>query len=668
MDANLVGMGYPGEDASRGPADSRRQQPWQSYGQDAGPAPANGYENSGQGWQQDYGGDVGGGGYPAVSGYTQPGGFSAAGGYPAGGYETDRHWAGGEYAPSGQVAAAYGSPGTGAHSTGTGAYSGQPGYGQQDYVGPAYEQRGYNQSGYEQQGYEQQDYGQQDYGQQNHEQNYAAPTYELQAYGQGYEQPGYEQPGYAAPTYGEGYAQQGYSQGYEQQGYEQLGDQAYGQSPGGSGYAVNDWYGNGTGGGFADTSMDLPAISDRGGLLGYPPPSPAGPAALPPALPAAPASATGPIEGLRQTRQQPALGDGTHLAYPGYAGAPGHDDPGYDGNTAVIDTFDADFGGQGEYEQYEQYEQGHETYQDHGGDDPAEADGVTSAEEEEGASAAAEVEAGITASSPSAGTSPKSRKGRTRRRIVVSSLAVVCLIAAAATVYTLILKPKNSASTAASPNAPLPTAGASTAAAPIAACQKKLGTYCHIELRTDDPSPLTVGEVFPPIFLNEKDHQSFQRVAIRTDTKNYCASAVFGSQLVSELKKGDCTQFLRATYVAGTGKNQIVGTIGVANLKTTNDAHYAGRVVGTNDFIAPVTTSSGPAKHVGQGNGLSQSKFKGHYLILVWSQFANSGSGSSPTTAQRNDLSQFESDLVADTVNIALSQRMVGSKTTSAGA
>ncbi|HEV3380134.1 MAG TPA: hypothetical protein VG142_04060 [Trebonia sp.] len=657
-------MEYRGEDHSRGPADSRRQQPWQSYGQDAGHAPADGPENNGQGWQQEYG-DTGG--YPDAGGYAQSGGYPQASGYGNSGFQTD-----GEY-PRG-----FRHPGNG------------EGYGQHE---------AYGRSG----GYGQLDGPQPDHG-----------------------QPDYGQPGYAQPDYAQG-------------------DQGPGQPRGLGGYGDNDWYGGGSGSGFADTSMDLPALPDRGAPRGDQPPRPAARAALPPALPAAPPAPTGPIGGLGQTRQQDALGDPRHVTYPGYDGvedeggfagsggyaaqqgyddyddyaAHGYDEPGgfggnpgldggpgygntgyentgygntrQDNNTAVIDEYADGFGSQETYGQdaYNQEVLGQEAYgqdalgqddyvqddyvQDSFGEDDAPGPGGRPGTADVSSTGGGSSTGGRSGrnsrngAGPRPRTQPKSRKSRARRRILVSSVALVCLVAAVGAVYMLILKPKNSASTVASPNAPLPSSGSSSGAAALSACQKEYGTFCHIEYRTDDPTPLTTKEVFPPIFLNKADDLSFQRLATRTDTSDYCASAVFGSDLITQLQDGDCTQFLRATYVVGTGKNQIVGTIGVANLKTTNDAHHAGRVVGTNDFIAPVTTSNGPGKNIGEGNGLSKSTYKGHYLVLIWAQFADSTSPTSLTSAQQTELSQFESDLMADTVNIALSDRMVTGKPVAEG-
>ena len=143
-----------------------------------------------------------------------------------------------------------------------------------------------------------------------------------------------------------------------------------------------------------------------------------------------------------------------------------------------------------------------------------------------------------------------------------------------------------------------------------------------------------------------------------------CSDAVIGSDLITALKNGKCTQVLRASYVSGDGK--IMGTIGVVNLSTTNDAHHAGKVVGENDFIAPLTSAKGVASKLGNGTGVVEAEYKGHYLILTWSEFVN---GTDPSTkAEDNQLEQFSNDLVAGTANVDLSQRMVTGAAATPGA
>jgi len=246
------------------------------------------------------------------------------------------------------------------------------------------------------------------------------------------------------------------------------------------------------------------------------------------------------------------------------------------------------------------------------------------------------------------GKSPGGAK-RGKRPLVLSAIAVVVLGIVVAAVYVFALKPKPAGNMATS--GPLPSPGTTSAA--TAACVKQLGQYCHIELRTDDPKPLTLDELYPPAFTNETDHGSFTRIGTKLDST--CSGAVVGQNLISALQAGKCTQVLRASYVSGN--NQIMATIGVANLATTNEAHTAGKLVGTNDFVAPLSTTKGIGSKLGQGTGIVEAEYKGHYLIMIWAEFTSTKAPAN--NAQDQELQQFGTDLIAGTANIDLSQRMI---------
>jgi hypothetical protein len=252
--------------------------------------------------------------------------------------------------------------------------------------------------------------------------------------------------------------------------------------------------------------------------------------------------------------------------------------------------------------------------------------------------------------------------GRRSRLLPLVLGTVFVVLVACAAAYFLVLKPHSSTP---NPDAGgrLPTAGASPS---DQACVQQYGPYCHIELRTLDPAPLTLAELFPPVVNNEASggHITSSFTLETTKLDSTCSSAVIGQTLITTLKAGACTQVLRASYLSGDGK--IMGTIGVINLATTSEAHHAGKVVGQNDFIAPLATSKGIASKLGQGTGVVEAQYKGHYLILTWSEFVN---GSTPsTTAQDDQLEAFNSDLVAGTANINLSERMVQGDKPAAGA
>jgi len=413
-------------------------------------------------------------------------------------------------------------------------------------------------------------------------------------------------------------AQQG---GYGSGGYPALGNGAEAEDVAGR-YAGNDWYGgrpagagaSGSGAGFADTgtyNLDARTIDAYG---------------------------SGPHPGAREAADPPGLvHTGQQERYDGqygaYSGDEGHGDyqdaPGY----GPPQGFEQGGYGQG-YDNRDDYA---DPFQDRYGDDGA---------------------------APPAGKPGKTRKNpgnakRGKRRLLIAITAVVVVGILAAAGYVFVLKPKPSAVTPTSA-APLPSPGSSSAA--TAACVKQFGQYCHIELRTDDPAPLTLAELFPPAFANETDHSSFTRAGTKLDTT--CSNAVVGQDLVGALQDGKCTQVLRASYFSGDGK--MMGTIGVANLATTNEAHHAGKLVGTSDFVDPLTTKTGVTSKLGKGTGIVEAEYKGHYLIMIWAEFTSTNAPSS--NVQDQQLQQFGADLIAGTANISLSQRMLNGHPATAGA
>ena len=181
-----------------------------------------------------------------------------------------------------------------------------------------------------------------------------------------------------------------------------------------------------------------------------------------------------------------------------------------------------------------------------------------------------------------------------------------------------------------------------------------LGKWQHIGSRAQDPSPLTLAELFPPQF--ELDGSSYVRTAAAVSKD--CTQAVFGASLQAALQAGHCTQVLRASYISGNGT--MMGTVGVANLIGSNAASKAGQTTGTKEIIAPLAAQKGPTSKLGNGTGVVQAEIKGHYLILMWAEFTSLKSPS--TSAQRQQLEQFAASLVSGSANINLSTRMLGGK------
>jgi hypothetical protein len=407
--------------------------------------------------------------------------------------------------------------------------------------------------------------------------------------------------------------------GYGSGGYPALGNGAEAEDVAGR-YAGNDWYGgrpagaSGSGAGFADTgtyNLDARTIDAYG----------SGP------HPAAREAADPP--GLVHTGQQERY-DGQYGAYAGYEDHGEYQDaPGYGPAQGFDQGFDQGGYGQG-YDSRDDYA---DPYQDRYGDDGT------------------APPAGKPGKGGKGGKPRKTRKNpRGKRRLLIAGTAVVVAGILAAAGYVFVLKPKPSPVNSTSAG-PLPSPGSTSAA--TAACVKQFGQYCHIELRTDDPAPLTLAELFPPAFVNETDHGAFTRAGTKLDTT--CSHAVIGQDLISALQDGKCTQVLRASYSSGNGK--MMGTIGVANLSTTNEAHHAGKLVGNSDFVDPLSTTTGVTSKLGKGTGIVEAEYKGHYLIMIWAEFASTNAPANNTQDQQ--LQQFGADLIAGTANISLSQRML---------
>ena len=167
-------------------------------------------------------------------------------------------------------------------------------------------------------------------------------------------------------------------------------------------------------------------------------------------------------------------------------------------------------------------------------------------------------------------------------------------------------------------NAPVPpTLRLPTNAPGSPGFDKTLGKWQHIGTRSRDPQALTIAGLYPPQF--SLDGKGYVRTAASA-TKT-CSLAVYGADLQAALQAGHCSQVVRASYISGDGK--MMGTVGVVNLISSNAAQKAGQVTGPEQIIAPLTSKKGPTKKLGTGTGVVQAEIKGHYLILMWAEYAN---------------------------------------------
>jgi hypothetical protein len=163
--------------------------------------------------------------------------------------------------------------------------------------------------------------------------------------------------------------------------------------------------------------------------------------------------------------------------------------------------------------------------------------------------------------------------------------------------------------------------------------------------------PLTVSQLFPAKFA--RDGASGTLTVSKSGTR--CSHEVFGSKLAAAIRKAKCTQVLRASYLSTDRK--IMATVGVLNLADVTGAEKAGKAAGATEFIKQLPSRHGPTRNLAKGTGIEVAEVKGHYLILIWTEFANLHAPSDKS--QRKKLESFSTGLVAGTANVSLSNRMV---------
>jgi hypothetical protein len=240
-----------------------------------------------------------------------------------------------------------------------------------------------------------------------------------------------------------------------------------------------------------------------------------------------------------------------------------------------------------------------------------------------------------------------SRRGGRRTALMTGLLLVPVLVVLAVVAGYVYLSGKHS---------PAPTHSAapsdpSAAPTPSSSASPTLGTWKHIESRSQDPVPLTVGQLFPARFAREGTSGTL----VVSKSGAQCSREVFGSKLAAAIRKAKCTQVLRASYLSTDRK--IMATVGVLNLVDVTAAEKAGKAAGATEFIKQLPSRHGPTRNLAKGTGIEVAEVKGHYLILIWTEFANLHSPSGKS--QRKKLESFSQGLVAGTANVSLSNRMV---------
>jgi len=199
---------------------------------------------------------------------------------------------------------------------------------------------------------------------------------------------------------------------------------------------------------------------------------------------------------------------------------------------------------------------------------------------------------------------------------------------------------------------PVSTGGsAAEASSPAVAPTPTLGPWQHITSQAVDGLPLSTHELYPARFT--EGGSTGNRTVERVNTK--CTNAVIGSALQAAVRKGGCTQVVRASYLSSNRK--VMATIGVLNLSDVAAAEKAGKASGSAQFIRQLPGPHGPTRNLTKGTGIEVAEIKGHYLILIWTEFANLGAPKGKK--QRRQLTNFSADLFAGTANVSLTSRMV---------
>jgi hypothetical protein len=254
---------------------------------------------------------------------------------------------------------------------------------------------------------------------------------------------------------------------------------------------------------------------------------------------------------------------------------------------------------------------------------------------------------GRAARGSSRGTRGRKPAAAKRGRVLLAAGLAVLVVAASGT-YFFLTSGQGKTRQGAAPKTSQPATPA-TRPSPTAT-----GRWGHIQTRRTDPQPVTLAELFPARFTS--NGSAYSRTADRAG--KHCAAAVLGSRLQSAVRAAGCSQVLRASYLSGNRK--LMGTIGVLNLKTAHNASRAGQATGRSEFIAQLRGNKGPTRNLTKGTGIEEAEFKGHYLILIWAEFASLHAPK--TTAKKNELEQFCTRLFGGTANVSLSARLVTGK------
>ncbi|WP_067799231.1 hypothetical protein [Actinomadura formosensis] len=160
-----------------------------------------------------------------------------------------------------------------------------------------------------------------------------------------------------------------------------------------------------------------------------------------------------------------------------------------------------------------------------------------------------------------------------------------------------------------------PTQTPSTQAQPTPSPTQPVLAPVKLQSRTTDPKPLTLKEVFGKASFKAGGYK-YVRTAV--NAQKSCTGVVGGTALEKALKKGGCTQALRATYALSSGS--LIGTVGVFNLKDETAAKKAVKAAAAKEAFLQALPGKGVSKTNGKGEAFGTSQARGHYVIMTWVQ------------------------------------------------
>ncbi|MFB9206876.1 hypothetical protein ACFFV7_37195 [Nonomuraea spiralis] len=176
------------------------------------------------------------------------------------------------------------------------------------------------------------------------------------------------------------------------------------------------------------------------------------------------------------------------------------------------------------------------------------------------------------------------------------------------------------------------------------------GKYGFAAGRTTDPDPISVKEFFGSKKKITVSGRAYEMTVTSKDKK--CTDGALGDKLQKALKSGKCTQLVRASFRDKSGK--VIGTIGVANLKTSGTATKVAKVGDASNYVKPLAGKDSVTKFLGSGSGGARISTHGHYAIMVWFQNKD---GSKPDKKGSKRIFEAIKDLTGATVFKALDNR-----------